>query len=155
MTNLKEVKNMKHMQKATEDFDRRWQLHHEAGGQPLTDAFRVMILLQIMPKKEEDEMRLRYVNQQMTYAMLKGHIDNWIEQMASMKRGDPMDVDSLQQAEEDKNPGARDPELEAKLNEALLALREAKKFKGGKGLKGKKGKAALAGKKGKTEDARP
>ena len=128
------------------DFERQWQNHHDRGGQALSDSLKVMILMQLLPAKEQAEMRLRYVNTVMTSTTLKGHIENWVKHLpknAKPAGDDPMDVgavddDSDNEQQRQPRVGERDADLETRLEKALDALREARAKKGKSKGKGKK-----------------
>ena len=122
--------------------------------------------MQLLPAKEQAEMRLRYVNTVMTSETLKNHIDNWVEHLprATSSGNDPMDVGAVDDNDNDNDDdddddnngqtGARDTGLAAKLTKAIHALRETRKkgFGQKKGdNKGTKGNGREKGVKGRTK----
>ena len=133
LTQVPKCATMKGVMKQLETWEHNWVKYEEETGESLNTKLKTGVLLNMLPSKECREVKLRYVDRpsELSYDVLRRHIENWLESFTEEKVIDknghaPMDLSTL-------NIGKLN---ETQLEQALDVLRKAK----GKGKEKGKGK---------------
>ena len=131
-------------------WEANWAEYLDRSGNTLPEGWRVNLLLRMVPKENEREIRLRYVQKGIKYPELREHISNWALQNTMSDKGPaPMQVDAFG-SPKSESEGSSSEDEESDEDQDVAVLR---KKGGGKKGKGKdKGRTKGGGKKGKGKD---
>ena len=127
MMDVTRCKHMSDVPRAVETWEQEWAYYQQRTGENLPETLRVNILLKMVPSDFEDEVRLRYVRDEVDYSTLRHQVFDF-----AARRGPPHRQVHAVEREDPKAP-QEDPgdEMLFVLDEEIDSLGFPTKGKGG------------------------